>query len=67
MHTKSTGRPFRPFSAPKANSSSRIALYPGRAPLWSPRGARWDPGVHYIVVETFFTRWWGASYVDRRS
>ena len=29
MHTKSTGRPFRPFSAPKANSSSRIALLHG--------------------------------------
>ena len=29
MHTKSTGRPFRPFSAPKANSSSRIALLQG--------------------------------------
>ena len=59
------GSQNRPSRAPRANSPCRIALYPGRALFWSPRGARWDPGVRYRVDETFFTRWWGR--VIRRS
>ena len=30
---------------------------------WTNRG----PPVHSRVIETFFRRWWGASYIDRGS
>ena len=46
----------RPFRAPRAHSPGRIALYPGHAPFWARRRARWNLGVRFRLIWAVSTR-----------
>ena len=50
------GNQNRPSRAPRAHSPCKIALYPGRALFWPPRGARRDPGVRFRLIRAVSTR-----------
>ena len=64
---RSTRNPNRPSSAPRAYSPCRIALYPGRAPFWPPRGARRDPGGRFRLIRAVSTRRATQSCIDPAS
>ena len=67
MRTDLQGNPNRPSSAPRAYSPCRIALYPGRAPFWPPRGARRNLRMRYRLIWAVAKRRAHQSCIDRRS
>ena len=62
---RSTRNPNRPSSAPRAYSPCRIALYPGRAPFWPPRGARRNLRMRYRLIRAVAKRRAHQSCIDR--
>ena len=67
MRTDLQGNPNRPSSAQRAYSPCRIALYPGRAPFWPPRGARRNLRMRYRLIWAVAKRRAHQSCIDRRS
>ena len=61
---RSTRNPNRPSSAPRAYSPCRIALYPGRAPFWPPRGARRNLRMRYRLIRAVAKRRAHQSCID---
>ena len=53
-----------PSRAPRAHSPCWIALNPGRAPFWPPRGARRNLRMCFRLIRAVSTRLAHQSYID---
>ena len=64
MHMNLPGNQNRSFSTPRAHSPCKIALYPGHAPFWVRRGARWNLGLRFRLIQAVSTRRTTQSCID---